>query len=87
MTESGEAEYDVLRFPGIDGQELIGLLAACQIPLCLSPDDQPVPGSFCSDEVAGLVGNRLYLRADAQGESCLVPAKRLSTRFRVIPSP
>lgn len=64
MSSDCEAEYDVLRFCDIDSQELTELLTAYQIELCLTPDDEPVLGSFWGDEEAGLIGERLNLNTN-----------------------
>jgi hypothetical protein len=61
----------VLRFTDIDVGELAGLLASFQLEICITADNQEIPGSYWGDEEAGLIENRLYLRADTPVHSIL----------------
>ena len=61
----------MLRFIDIDRQEVATLLNRFQLELCVVGDNQAIPGSYWGDEEAGLIGNRLYLRADTPLHSIL----------------
>jgi hypothetical protein len=61
----------VLRFADIDVAELDSLLKQFQLEVCITEIDQDIPGSYWGDEEAGLIGNRLYLRADTPLHSVL----------------
>ena len=61
----------VLRFADINADELTGLLASFQLEICITGDNQEIPGSFWGDEEAGLIENRLYLRTDTPLHSIL----------------
>jgi hypothetical protein len=64
---------------------LSGLLATYGLLCVQLADETPIPGSFWGDSEAGLVGNRLLLRADTPVHSalheachylCMTPARR-----------
>ena len=61
----------VLRFADIDRTELTSLLTSFQLEICIAEADRDIPGSYWGDEEAGLIGNRLYLRADTPLHSIL----------------
>ena len=62
---------DVLRYRDIDPEEITNLLKHYQLTVCRIADEQSIPGSFWGDEEAGLIKNRLYLRADTPIHSIL----------------
>jgi len=62
---------EVLRFGDINNNELSSLLARYNLKTIQSPDGQPIPGSFWGDEEAGLLKNKLYIRADTPVHSAL----------------
>jgi hypothetical protein len=61
----------VLRFADIDRTELTSLLTSFQLEICITEIGKDIPGSYWGDEEAGLIGNRLYLRADTPLHSIL----------------
>jgi hypothetical protein len=61
----------VLRFAQCDTAALARLLARYGLDLEACPDDAPIPGSFWGDEEAGLIGDRLLVRADTPLHSAL----------------
>ena len=61
----------VLRFCNIDQQEVIALLGQFQLDICVAENNRDIPGSYWGGEEAGLIGNRLYLRADTPLHSIL----------------
>ena len=61
----------VLRFAQCDTAALARLLARYGLELEACPDDAPIPGSFWGDEEAGLIGDRLLVRADTPLHSAL----------------
>jgi len=61
----------VLRFCDIDQQEIIALLGQFQLDICVTENNRDIPGSYWGGEEAGLIGNRLYLRADTPLHSIL----------------
>ena len=76
---------EVLRFGNFERAELIGLLGRFGLELESCAAGAPIPGSYWGDEEAGLVGNRLYARADTPLHSilheachyiCVDPARR-----------
>ncbi|MDH5356518.1 MAG: hypothetical protein OEY09_18900 [Gammaproteobacteria bacterium] len=62
---------DVIRYGEIDHQELTQLLANYQLEVCEGANNAAIPGSFWGDEEAGLVRNKLHLRADTPLHSAL----------------
>ena len=44
--------------------QLSAVLAQCGLSLVLVGQDQPIPGSFWGAPEAGIIGNRVYVRAD-----------------------
>lgn len=62
---------DVFRIGDINPAELYRLLNRYQLTTELVDAEKPIPGSFWGDEEAGLIGNRLYLRADTPVHSVL----------------
>ena len=61
----------MVRFSDIDQQEIASLLHRFQLEICVIDDNQAIPGSYWGDEEAGLIGNRLYLRAGTPLHSIL----------------
>jgi hypothetical protein len=61
----------VLRFCDIDHDEITALLGQFHLELCITDKQQGIPGSYWGDEEAGLIGNKLYLRADTPLHSIL----------------
>jgi hypothetical protein len=61
----------VLRFGEVDAAEVEALLTQFQIETCLTETNQEIPGSYWGEEEAGLIGNRLFLRADTPLHSVL----------------
>jgi hypothetical protein len=61
----------VARIRDVDRSALSALLARYGLSIGEVPGDQPIPGSFWGDEEAGLLGNRLLLRADTPMHSAL----------------
>jgi len=61
----------VLRFADIDTSELTALLASFQLEICITGETGEIPGSYWGDEEAGLIKDRLYLRADTPAHSIL----------------
>lgn len=61
----------VARIRDVDRTALSALLARYGLSIGEVPRDQPIPGSFWGDEEAGLLGNRLLLRADTPMHSAL----------------
>ncbi len=64
-------ESDVLRRDDVDAAALAGLLARYGLALVDCATGQPIPGSYWGDTEAGLIGNRLYARADTPLHSIL----------------
>lgn len=62
---------EVVRYADVDQQELTHLLTRYQLSICEGAKDEPIPGSFWGDEEAGLMKNRLHLRADTPLHSVL----------------
>jgi hypothetical protein len=62
---------DVLRFGAVDRGDLQNLLAPWGLQLETVIDETDIPGSYWGDEEAGLIGDRLYLRADTPLHSAL----------------
>ena len=61
----------VLRFGDINPAELTALLASFQLEICITAETEEIPGSYWGDEEAGLIKDRLYLRADTPVHSIL----------------
>jgi hypothetical protein len=75
----------VRRFRDCAPAALRRLLARYGLELEIRAEGEPIPGSFWGDEEAGLIGNRLLLRADTPLHSalheachyiCMDPARR-----------
>ncbi len=64
-------EADVLRRGDVDTQALVALLACYGLALVDCAPGQPIPGSYWGDSEAGLMGDRLYARADTPLHSVL----------------
>jgi len=64
-------EPDVMRLHQIDVVALEALLAPFGLQLHQVAPDQAIPGSYWGESEAGLIGNRLYLRADTPVHSAL----------------
>jgi hypothetical protein len=60
-----------MRIRDTDRAELAALLARFGLSLLDVPGDQSIPGSFWGDEEAGLLGDKLLLRADTPLHSAL----------------
>ncbi|MEQ9799209.1 MAG: hypothetical protein RLO53_02630 [Salinisphaeraceae bacterium] len=65
------SETDVLRWQDIDQYALASLWESYGLTVHSVAPADPIPGSFWGDEEAGLVGHRLYLRADTPVHSAL----------------
>jgi hypothetical protein len=66
------AEYSsVLRYCDIDQAEIGRLLALFQLEISVTKNNRDIPGSYWGEAEAGLIGNRLYLRADTPLHSIL----------------
>ena len=61
----------VLRYSDIDQEEVTGLLAGFGLEICITDNNHDIPGSYWGDEEAGLIGNKLHLRADTPLHSIL----------------
>ena len=61
----------VLRFGDINPAELTALLASFQLEIIVTGEAEEIPGSYWGDEEAGLIKDRLYLRADTPVHSIL----------------
>ena len=61
----------VHRYRDCDADALARLLARYGLVLEVCPGDAPIPGSFWGEEEAGLIGDRLLLRADTPLHSVL----------------
>jgi hypothetical protein len=61
----------VLQVADIDWEALCSLLRPYGLQTCLVADAATVPGSYWGEPEAGLVGNRLFLRADTPVHSAL----------------
>jgi hypothetical protein len=66
-----EVDVDVLRWRDASRQPVRDLLAAFGLEVVEVPEGESVPGSYWGDEEAGLIRNRLYLRADTPLHSVL----------------
>ncbi len=62
---------DVVRVADLDPAGLTQLLNRYQLDIEYVTDQQTIPGSFWGDEEAGLIENRLYVRADTPAHSLL----------------
>jgi len=61
----------VLRYCSTEQQEVASLLDQFQLDVCVTENNRDIPGSYWGGEEAGLIGNRLYLRADTPLHSIL----------------
>lgn len=61
----------VLPVSALRGAALQQLLNTYRLQLEIIADNQPIPGSFWGDSEAGLIGNRLLVRADTPAHSLL----------------
>lgn len=61
----------VLRLEDIDNSEIIDLLGRFGLQLSLCDNNQIISGSFWGDDEAGLIGDRLFARADTPIHSIL----------------
>jgi hypothetical protein len=61
----------VLRHCDVDHKEIAQLLTQFHLETEITDNNQDIPGSYWGDEEAGLIGNRLYLRADTPLHSIL----------------
>jgi hypothetical protein len=64
-------QEDVLRWSQLDRTQSTALFARFRIEIHEGGDATPIPGSYWGESEAGLVGNRLYLRADTPLHSAL----------------
>lgn len=64
---------DVLRLRDMpeNGRRIRQLLAQFGLELQITPDEQPIPGSYWGDEEAGLIGHRVLARMDTPVHSIL----------------
>jgi hypothetical protein len=78
-------EHQVLVTAQVDLQQLVELLARFGLHTVLVADGAAIPGSYWGDREAGLIGDRLYVRADTPLQSalheachyiCMSPARR-----------
>jgi hypothetical protein len=67
----------VLELGAIDRAELSEILARLGIELELLADAAPIPGSYWGEPEAGLIGNRVFARADTPVHSVLHEASHL----------
>ncbi len=65
------SETDVLRWRDVDQDSLASLWQQYGLTVHSVAPADTIPGSFWGDEEAGLVGDRLYLRADTPVHSAL----------------
>jgi hypothetical protein len=65
------AADDVMRLADADPASVRALLAEFGMTLVEVPAGRDIPGSFWGDDEAGLIGNRLYARADTPLHSVL----------------
>ena len=61
----------VLRVADVIPRDISRLLRRYGLELVAVADDKPIPGSFWGDEEAGLIANRVYVRADTPLHSLL----------------
>jgi len=66
-----EVETDVLRWRNARRKPVRNLLAGYDLELVEIPEGEAIPGSYWGDDEAGLISNRLYLRADTPLHSVL----------------
>lgn len=71
MAAAPEAVVDVLRLADVDVSAVTRLLERYGLELMRVPDGEPIPGSYWGDSEAGLVGDRIYARADTPVHSLL----------------
>lgn len=62
---------DVVRWRAVDRAAVTALLAKFGLALVEVPADQAIPGSYWGDDEAGLIENRVYVRADTPLHSIL----------------
>jgi hypothetical protein len=62
---------EVLRLAHIDASDLRALLAPFALEIHLIDPAEPIPGSYWGECEAGLIQNRLYVRADTPVHSAL----------------
>lgn len=62
---------DVSRCEQLPPGELQGLLARVGLRVCRVAIGAPIPGSFCGEPEAGLIGDRLYAPVDTPVHSAL----------------
>ncbi len=65
------SEADVLTLGQVGDKEVAELLEAHAMALEHVADGAPIPGTFWGEPEAGLIGNRLYVRADTPIHSIL----------------
>ena len=68
--KTGDKE-DVLRLVDVELSAVSGLLSRYGLVLEIVSPDSEIPGSFWGDEEAGLIGNKLLVRADTPLHSIL----------------
>ena len=62
---------EVIRVRDIESSALAHLLTRYQLTLHITDTSEAIPGSFWGDEEAGLIANKLYVRADTPIHSAL----------------
>ena len=70
-SESTEELNEVFQVKDVGWQTLEGFVRALDMELVRVMADQAIPGSFWGNTEAGLIGNRLYARADTPLHSVL----------------
>jgi len=70
-THQAVRDEDVLRLAEIDMVEISAMLSNYGMVLSMVPTGDDIPGSYWGDEEAGLIGNRLLVRADTPLHSVL----------------
>ncbi len=71
MAAAPEAIADVLRLGQADVSAVTRLLGRYGLELTRVPDGESIPGSYWGESEAGLIGHRLYARADTPIHSVL----------------
>ncbi len=74
---TADTEVDVLRLASIGIDAVRALLARYGLELECVADGAPVPGSYWGDSEAGVIANRVYVRADTPVHSLLHEACHL----------
>jgi hypothetical protein len=64
-------QLSVLCYRDIDHEEIANLLARFHLEIEITENNHDIPGSYWGGEEAGLIGNRLYVRADTPLHSIL----------------